>query len=35
LDILADIKKKRMEWIEHTVTMENGRIIKKNNKEGK
>jgi hypothetical protein len=29
LDIVADIKKKRLEWIGHVVGMDQGRIVKK------
>jgi hypothetical protein len=35
LDIVADMKKRRIDWIEHTVKMERGRKFKKYNKEGK
>jgi hypothetical protein len=35
LDIIADIKKKRMEWIEHTVKMGHGIIFKESKKEGR
>jgi hypothetical protein len=29
LDILADIKKKRLEWLGHLVRIEHGRIVRK------
>jgi hypothetical protein len=29
LDIVADIKKKRLEWIGHMVRMDQGRTVKK------
>jgi hypothetical protein len=35
LDIVADMKKKRMKWVERTVKMEHGRIFKKSKKEGR
>lgn len=28
-DIIADIKKKRMEWIRHLVRMDHGSVVKK------
>jgi hypothetical protein len=35
LDIGEDIKKKRMEWLEHTVKIEHGSIFKESRKEGR
>jgi len=29
LDIVADIKRKRMEWIRHLKGMDNGRVVMK------
>jgi hypothetical protein len=29
LDIAADVKKKRLEWVRHMVRMDQGRVVKK------